>query len=169
MRRLAARLNWLLRGMIPALQAMVLLLLALVPLGVPHLAEVSPMVSVMAVYYWSIYRPDLMPAPAAFAIGLVQDLLSGGPVGMMALVLVLVQGVCMSQRRVIVSSSFLLGWLLFMVIAAGASLATWMVAAAFYWALFDPRPLLVQLLLTVALYPIFDWLFGRTERRLLSA
>src|SRR6266513_5610538 len=42
----------------------------------------APLLSFMAVYFWNLVRPDLMPPAAAFVIGLAQDILSGGPPGL---------------------------------------------------------------------------------------
>ena len=42
----------------------------------------------MAVYYWSAYRPTLVPLWFVFFMGLLLDLLSGAPIGLNALVLV---------------------------------------------------------------------------------
>jgi rod shape-determining protein MreD len=44
-----------------------------------------PLLAFMPVYFWCLVRPDLMPAPAALALGALEDLLSGGPMGIWAL------------------------------------------------------------------------------------
>ena len=108
-----------------------------------------------------------MPAWAVFLLGLLQDLLGGGPVGLMALVLVLVRGICLSQRRVFVSKSFLVGWWGFAMVALGAALLLWLVSCLFYFSLFRPAPVLIELGLTIAVYPPLIWLFTRAEQRLL--
>lgn len=148
----------------PGALGLLLVLIACLPLGLPHLSIVAPMLPLMAVYYWSIYRPELMPAPVVFVIGLVQDALTGAPMGAGALVLVLVQGVCVSQRRILVGSSFGVGWLGFAMVAAGAAGLGWLVAALFYLSLVNPIPALVQLGLSVLLYPPVAWVMLRAER-----
>jgi len=40
-----------------------------------------PLLGLMPVYFWSLLRPDLMPAGAALVIGIAEDLLSGSPPG----------------------------------------------------------------------------------------
>lgn len=63
------------RRLLPALLGLFLILFSLVPVGAPNLSGIMPLFSVMAIYYWSIYRPDLMPGWAAFSLGLLQDIL----------------------------------------------------------------------------------------------
>jgi rod shape-determining protein MreD len=159
----------LLLGLTPTVLSLLLVVISAVPLGLPYLSNISPLLAMMSVYYWSIYRADLMPAPAAFLIGLVQDLVGGGPLGLMALVLLLVHGLCVSQRRVFLSKPFLVGWWGFMFVAAGAAVVAWTLACLYFVSWFDPRPVAAQLVLTVALYPPLTWLFSRTETRLLRA
>jgi hypothetical protein len=43
-----------------------------------------PLLALMPVYFWCLVRPDLMPPWVAFAIGILEDLLSGGPPGVWA-------------------------------------------------------------------------------------
>ena len=166
---LRSRLLRLLLGLTPTVLTLLLVVVSAVPLGLPYFASISPLMAMMSVYYWSIYRADLMPAPAVFLIGLAQDLVSGGPLGLMALVLLLVHGLCVSQRRVFLSKPFLVGWWGFMFVAAGAVTVAWVLACLYYLSWFDPRPVAAQLVLTVALYPPLTWLFSRTETRLLRS
>jgi rod shape-determining protein MreD len=164
-----ARALHLLLALAPTALTLVLVLLSAVPLGLPYYSNVAPLLAVTSVYYWSIYRANLMPAPAVFLIGLMQDMIGGGPFGLMALVLVVVHGICVSQRRVFLSKPFLVGWWGFVFVAAGASVVAWVVASVYFLAWFDPRPIAAQLLLTVALYPPLTWLLSRTEAQLLRA
>lgn len=165
--KLVLRLRLALRGLVPVTATFALVLIAVVPLGIPYFAPVTPLFTVMAVYYWTIYRPDLLPSYAVFAAGLMQDVLSGEPVGLMALVLLLVHGVCLSQRRVLAGKSFLVGWFGFSLVAAGAAFVSWLLVSIYYTQLVDPLPGAVQLGASVALYPVLAHLFGLGEQRML--
>ena len=164
----SARLAAVARGTVPLLLALLLVMVASVPLRIPDFAVVAPVLSMMAVYYWTIYRPDLLPGPAAFLIGLVQDALGGGPLGQMALVLVLVHAATLTQRHVFVGKSYLVVWFGFTVISAGALALNWLLAMLLRGALIDPMPALYQSLLTIVLYPCFGSLFAWTRRRVLG-
>jgi rod shape-determining protein MreD len=148
----------------PAALTFVLMVVGFLPLQLPYFAAPAPMFSVIAVFYWSTYRPDLMPAPLAFALGLVHDVLSGGPIGLMALVLTLVHAFCINQRRILVGKSFVLGWVGFAFVAGGAAAVAWAATVALHMRLVDPSPALVQLIASMAIYPVLAWLFGRTEQ-----
>ena len=65
------------RKLTPFLFTLALVIINLIPLHLPGYAAISPNMVLMAVYYWALHRPSLMPAIAVFIIGLSQDFLSG--------------------------------------------------------------------------------------------
>ncbi|MEQ9447512.1 MAG: rod shape-determining protein MreD, partial [Rhodospirillaceae bacterium] len=67
------------RRIVPFGLTLVLMLFALTPTHIPALSDVAPMLTLMSVYFWSIYRPDLLGYGAAFGIGILEDLLMGTP------------------------------------------------------------------------------------------
>lgn len=93
------RLDIIARGLFPAFSVFILLLFNLLPISVPLLSTASPALPLMAVFYWSVNRPDLLTALTAFFLGLLQDLLTGLPLGVSSLVLLLVQTGSASQGR----------------------------------------------------------------------
>ena len=157
------------RGLTPFVLTLSLAMLTVVPLRIPDLAPVTPMLTVIAVYYWSIYRPDLLPMAAVFCVGLFQDALAGTPLGLTALVLIIVQYAVLSQRRFFHSKTFLVEWWGFMLVAPVAAFASWLLASLYFGTLVAPRPLGFQLLLSVALYPCLVWLFARIQHHLLRS
>jgi len=160
----SVRLGRALRSTIPGLLLLLCIFVAALPTGVPQFADVTPFLSLMAVYYWSIYRPDLMPIYVVFAAGLVQDVVSGTPIGLMALVLVLVHGVGVSQRRVFLGKSFPVEWWGFGLVTLGAGIVAWVLASVYFAFLIDPKSVAVQALLTIAVYPLVTRLFLRAAR-----
>lgn len=164
---LLRRLDRSARGAIPLVVTLLLVLLAALPIPLPAFAPVTPALTVICVYYWSIHRPDLLPLVATFLVGLVQDALQGTPLGMSSVVLLGVQGVVVSQRRFFLGKTFLVEWWTFMLVAPGAAILTWVLASLYFTTPLSPRPLGVQLLLTIALYPIANWAFARLRQSLL--
>ena len=75
------------------------MVLNLVPLQLPGYAAISPNFALMAVYYWALHRPSLLPIGAVFLIGLLQDFLSGGFIGQNAAILLVVYIIAVSQAR----------------------------------------------------------------------
>lgn len=164
----AHRLDQAGRGLVPAVLAWALVLAGLVPLHLPAFGAVAPALALMAVYYWGIHRPDLFPAILSFAIGLLQDLLSGGPVGLNALIFVLTHRIVLSQRRHFVSTTFLMLWWGFAMVALGAAILSWFAVSALTFAVVPLRPLLLQAAVTVGLFPLLAWGFILIQRSLLQ-
>lgn len=132
---------------------LVLFALSLAPFEIAHLGEVRPAFMLMAVYYGTILRPGLLPAPFVFVIGLILDMLSGYPLGMNALVFVVVQWLTRVQRRFLLGQSFLLIWAGFAVIALGAGAAQWCLFALFNLSFFSIKPTLVSAVISIFLFP----------------
>jgi len=160
------RLDFVARIMTPLLVSLCLVVVSVIPLRLPEASFVVPMLALMAVYYWGLHRADLLPAPAIFVIGFLQDILSGGPLGINTLIFLAAYGICVSQRRFFYAKSFLVVWWGFMVVAAGALIVEWVLISAFVEALISPRPAYFKYLMTIALYPVVAWLFARMQRTL---
>jgi rod shape-determining protein MreD len=156
------------RNVAPFAITALLMLLGMVPLQVPGWGPVAPQLVLMAVFYWAIHRPDLLRPSFAFGLGVLQDLLSGMPLGLNALVYVLVHWVVLSQRRFFLAGSFAMLWLGFAMIAAGASLAYWAGISILGLTLVPPGSAVAQGLLTIALFPVFCWMFMRVHRAFLQ-
>lgn len=157
------------RNLAPFAVTVMLVLVGMVPLHIPAFTQVAPALTLMAVYYWAIHRPDLLRPSAVFVIGLLEDLLSGAPLGMNALVLVSAYWVVLSQRRFFLASTFALMWFGFAIIALGAALMQWGVLSTYYATVLPMEAGFFQALLTVVLFPLFAWLFIRIHRAFLQA
>lgn len=158
------RLDHSLRHSAPLLLTLALVMLGMLPYGIPGLAPVMPWLALAAVYYWSLHRPDLLPAVAVFAVGLFHDLLAGSALGVGVLVLLGVHALIVGQRRVFRSQSFAVVWLGFGLVAAGAFALVWALNAVLLDRLLDPSPAAFQYLTTVAVYPLVAGLFARVQR-----
>jgi len=155
------RLEAALRPVVPFAVSMLAVFLACLPYRIPALPTVMPWLPLIAVYYWTLARPDLLPAGGAFTVGLFYDLLSGGPLGLMALLALATHRLVLGQRRYLIGRPFMIGWGGFAVIAAAATLAGWLTAGVYYGTLPAVGPVLMRFVLTVATYPALAWCFGR--------
>lgn len=161
------RLDLIARGLAPLTLTLVLILLTMVPLQIPDFAPVIPSLALIAVYYWAVHRPDLMTIWIIFLIGLFEDLLSGGYVGVGILALLLVHVVVDTQRRIFVRASFQMLWMLFGVVAAITMYLIWLLNCMLHGRFLDVSPMLFQYLTTVAVYPCMAWLFAKAQKLLL--
>lgn len=155
------------RNVTPLLTSLLLVLISALPFHVPDFGRVSPNVAFMVVFYWSIYRPDRFPAWAAFAVGLWQDVLIGTPLGMNALVALLVHWAVSNQRRFFQGKSFFVVWWAFALVAVGVALLVWLLMMVLSSTLMSPAPGLVQLVLTIALYPFLTWFLAGVQHVIL--
>lgn len=154
------------RSLTPFLLTLFLLLLAAVPLHVRHLDLVGPGLALISVYYWSIHAPHLLRAPAVFLIGLVSDLLGGAPLGAGVLVLLLVHGIALSQRRLLAEAPLAVVWWGFVLLSAAAHSAAWLIAGALADATVSPRPAFFSYILSIAIYPLLAHGLARAQRSL---
>jgi rod shape-determining protein MreD len=164
-----SRLDQTGRNIAPFAVTVALMLFGMVPLRLPSYAAVAPMLPLMALYYWVIHRPDLLRPSVAFGLGLLQDLLSGTPLGMTPLIYVLVYWVVLTQRRFFLGTSFTMLWFGFALIALGASVVGWLAWSILNLRLLSPDPALMQAVMTIAVFPVFGWLFIRIHRAFLQA
>ena len=166
-RTLWHRLDMTARNLSPFAISILLVMMAMVPVRIPEISPVLPSLALIAVFYWSIYRPDLMPVWAVFLIGIFEDLLGGGPIGIGTISLLLVHGIVRSQPRFFASASFMVMWFLFALAAAGAIATVWLLTCLYYGVAVHPRPALFQFFLTVAIYPCLAWIFAQAQRAFL--
>ena len=146
-----AHLDRAARAAVPGASIAVLLLISLVPwIG----DRAAPALAVAAVHYWAGRRPDLVPAPFVFAIGLTHDSVADAPFGLMALVYLFVLGAARSQRFLVVGQPFAAGWAVFAVVALAASAIAWAGASFYYGAALPVGAPAAVLLLTVLTYPV---------------
>ena len=93
------RVNWGLARFLPTATVVVAAVISLLPLPIPGYAALTPAFTLMAVYHWSVYRPDLLPPSGLFAIGFAQDLVSGAALPDGALALLLARAAVLRYRR----------------------------------------------------------------------
>jgi len=162
-----SRLEQQLRALLPGATMIFLLILSLIPWHVPGIAVVSPAFVLVAIFFWGIYHPQLLPYWFTFVIGVVQDLLLGLPIGQGALGLLLFQGLVVSQRRFLLTKPFLVVWWGFALLAPLGGAIAWAIASIVRDAVIPVLPVVVQTAITVLLYPAFGALFGWLQQKAL--
>lgn len=160
------RLDNAARGWMPGLTAFILVFIGFVPLKITGFSAISPDLLLIAVYYWLIFRPDLMPAPLVFLLGLLEDLLGGGFIGLRTLSLLVAYGLVTSQREFFFAKGFGVIWWGFMLVALGIRLFEWLLGSMMWGAPMDPFASVFSFMLTVVLFPVFMTLFALLHRRI---
>ena len=168
MNRLFLRIDAAARQAIPVTLTLILVLLSALPAVLPIFRETSPAWVLIAVFHWSVYRPDLMPVQAVFFIGLLQDFLLGLPPGLSALIFVLLRGWAGQIAGLAAGRSFLNHWVLFAGVAALAFLLRYVIVTLWYERIIGPVPVLVDLAFTIGVFPLISWVFARIQKGLLA-
>ena len=148
---------------LPLVSGVTLVLVTSTPLYFGHVGDVAPRLGVTAVIFWTVYRPDLFGYGSAFFLGIVADLMTGLPLGITALILVMVRHGVLTRRRYFLRKSFHIVWAEYALVVIAAAVIDWMLAALYLWT--NPGLLVhvFQVLLTVALFPGVYWLLARCQ------
>lgn len=152
--------------MLPYLLLSVFLLLNLIniPLSAGH--ETDPYFVLMAIYYWAIYRPGLVPPLLCFLTGLLLDALSGVPLGLNAIILVGTQWAIRRQRRFLTGQPYITVMAGFAVIALGSGLLQWALIGLAHmdWGL--PLSGLLSAGISILVFPLVSLLLNFIHRML---
>ena len=164
----AQRIEQSARYMLPLATIVLFILLSAVAWPIPYAGSIVPSLGLIAVYYWSIYRPDLFRPLAAFGCGLLNDTVHSLPLGLTALVFVAVHQLVLRQRRFFAGQTFFMQWTGFAIVVLLVMAAHWIILSATngQWMVF--LPLSLQGLLTIVIYPLPAWLLIRLQRAVLS-
>jgi len=168
-RTVGQRVDTMTRSSLPALITLLLVVINMVPLHIPGIARIMPVLPLIAVYHWSVYRPALMPPYVVFAIGLLHDVLSGAPIGVNALVYLTVYGIVESQQRFLVGKSFAVVWLGFGIISLIATIEAWFLVSVLSSVIVEPNAALFQFILNFGFFPLLAWVFLRYQQIFLSS
>src|ERR1700742_2530849 len=128
-----------------------------------------PLLGLMAVYYWCLVRPDLMPPFWAFLIGLLEDLLSGGPPGVWTVSFVVTYAAIDRQRDAFAGLSGLGAMLGFATAATICCATAYITEAAYYWRVPPTAPVLGELAMSIFFYLPVVVILGFVHRRFVGA
>ena len=158
------RLNAIMR-MLPAYVIVaVLFVIGIVSVSYPLNGILETPFFLMALYYWSIYRPTLLPRWLVFVIGCLMDFLVGFPVGMSAVLFLIVQWFVGSQRKFLMAQSFLFVWFGFFVVSVSVLAAQWSIFSVVAGHAYPLKPLLVSAFLGGVLFPFVALLLHFTHK-----
>jgi rod shape-determining protein MreD len=95
----------------------VLILLTLILMAnwaLPYFSVLKPQIVLVVVFYWTLYRPTLMPPWMIFVVGLFLDAATPGvPMGTHACSYLLIAGLLKPRRRMLMGQPFMMIWAVF--------------------------------------------------------
>lgn len=99
----------------------------MISLNIADFQDIKPSFMLMGIFYWSIYRPTLIPSWLVFVMGLILDLVTGLPVGLNACLLVVIQRIFIDQRLTFAGQPFLTVFFGYMSVSAFFYGAQWLI------------------------------------------
>jgi rod shape-determining protein MreD len=127
-----------------------------------------PLLALMPVYFWCLIRPDLMPPWIALALGILEDMLSGGSPGVWTAAFVASYALVDRQRE---SFAGLAGFGAIIGFAAAmfaASATAYLVEVFLAWRFLPISALIVQFAVTIVFYIPGAALLNLIHRRLVG-
>jgi len=158
----------ILASVIPVSLAILGVLIANLPVSFLGGIVPAPLLGLMPIYFWCLVRPDLMPPFWAFAVGILEDMLSGGPAGVWTLSFVVTYALVDRQRDAFAGLSGLGAILGFATAAAVACASAYWVEALYYWRLPPLAPVMGELAMSVVFYVPAAMFLGLVHRRLVG-
>lgn len=142
----------------------VFLMLDMISFNVPYFNEIRPSFTLMALFYWSIYRPSMVPSWLAFLLGLLIDIVSGLPLGLNALLYVIVARIIQSQRKIFMGQVFLSIYIGYVLASAGVAVLEWAIFCLIGFEIVAFKPVMGSMLLGFAFFPVAFLLMNATHK-----
>jgi rod shape-determining protein MreD len=139
---------------IPALLSGLLVMVVNMPVSLTAGLLPAPALALASVYFWVLVRPDLMPPLLVLTVGLLEELLSGGPPGLWAAGFLAALWLTDRERETfagLTGIGAVLGFAGAMLIAAGAAYG---LDTIVYLRLPPLAPMLLESVTTVLFYPL---------------
>jgi rod shape-determining protein MreD len=150
---------------VPLASILVAILMMPLPIGIKVWGyTIMPSLPLLAIFLWTLYRPELLPPMAVLLFGLLFDLLINGPIGSSSIVFLAAYTITLSQRIYwkTLQGPGLLGGFIFVVLPA--ELLSWATASFSFGHLLSPTPALLEALASILLLPLARRAFVPLER-----
>lgn len=148
----------------PFLIALFCVMVYAAPFHIGDLTIPMPVLPLMAIYFWTMRNPRLMPPIAIFLIGLFQDFVTGGPVGLWALAYLLSTAIMATQREIFIGRGRTSLWVGFMLAILITTVLVWVIARLSLGAAPFAARLGMEMLITLIFYPAVGRIFSLVHR-----
>lgn len=142
-------------AMLPALSVLFAVFATAVPWGLPVDATfILPLVVVMMVFCWRSLPGTVLPPYLAMLLGLLTDVVSGGPLGFWALMTLIAATAGTRAPSPTDGQDMNRLWLVWGGVAAGMACLGWLLASLYFLRWIDWWPIAVGALASIALFPV---------------
>lgn len=163
-------LTGLVRNGVPTVSLIVAACIGVATLGSPALNALWPQLIYPVAFFWLVQRQGHFSFLVLFVIGLLTDLLTGGPLGLTSLGLLALYGATASRDFTYTRQPE--KWLLFAALMTGIVFAHWLIISLLSWSFrpsltlvyIEPSDSILRLLATILTYPVIMVLLLPVER-----
>ena len=144
-------------NLLPTATVLLAIFLSVIPYQISSSSLIMPFIVQMTIYYWSVYRPELLPYFIILLLGLFNDIIGNDILGSNALSFLLFQAMVISQRKFIVNRVFIVIW------AGFAFCLLLMMSISYLFGIYNyPLPIVLsQWMLSVIAYVPIHWLLSK--------
>jgi rod shape-determining protein MreD len=150
---------------VPLASILVAVLMMPLPFGVQVWGvTLMPSLPLIAIFLWTVYRPDLLPPAAVLFFGVLYDFLVHGPIGASSFVFLAVYAITLSQRVywMTLQGSGLIGGFFF--VALIAEFLLWALTSFSAGRMLSLTPALIEALISILFLPLVRRVFLPLER-----
>ena len=155
-------------ALVPLLCGLVCVIIANSPISFVGGVVPPPLMGLVPIYFWCLVRPDLMTPSAAFAIGILEDVMSGAPPGVWTLSYVLAYALVSRQRESFAGLAGLGAVLGFAAAALAACASAYAIIAVYFGQIPPVGPVVAQLAMTVAAYIPVTYVVSTVHHRIVG-
>lgn len=131
------------------------------PLRIASGPDLMPMLPLITLFIWSTVRPRFIPPIVIFIVGLLNDVLTGGVLGVWALAYLTALTIARSRDEDGPTREFGPVWIRFIVVLAIAMPVAWGAGSLAIGQLAPIRPLLIESVASGLMFPLLALLFIR--------
>lgn len=123
--------------------------------ALPYFITLKPQLLLIVIFYWTIYRPTLMPPWVILAGGLFLDLMNPVmPIGTHAVSYLLIASILKPRRRFMIGQSFMVVWAVFVLAVAVDMIFKWLVLEILTTTRLDLPTIFLNGFVTVLAFPL---------------
>jgi rod shape-determining protein MreD len=159
------RLRSIIRAAAPAIALFLTIVLMLAPVRLFQGYVPMPLLPLIVVFLYAAYEPEALPPPVAFGLGLLHDLLYGAGLGIWAASYLLIQYLVFSQHDYLRGRVRHVIWLAFGVTLIAVGILIWTARSLLAGGWLPALPLVYQMFITFAVYPLASMLFFYLRNR----
>lgn len=153
------RLELLLWLVTPAIITFLLFILCAIPKYIWGINYIMPVLPLIPVFYWGRLQAGEMPYWFVFLCGLLMDVVSGLPLGLSALLYLLLLVILHNQSKYIHKESFVITWGYFILLLGIVSVFEWIIMSFSGNQLHAIPAAVIRWLITISLYPVLHKMF----------